>query len=58
MRNKEGSDYRDFPDPDLLPLEISEEEIKSIKSSILSFQMSLKINLLKLTNYQITMLPF
>ena len=35
MRNKEEAhDYRYFPDPDLLPLEISKEEIGKIKSSI------------------------
>ena len=35
MRSKEeANDYRYFPDPDLLPLEIDEETIKKIKGSL------------------------
>ncbi|GAX77651.1 hypothetical protein CEUSTIGMA_g5094.t1 [Chlamydomonas eustigma] len=35
MRKKEGlADYRYFPEPDLLPLEISEEMIEAVKSSM------------------------
>jgi aspartyl-tRNA(Asn)/glutamyl-tRNA(Gln) amidotransferase subunit B len=35
MRNKEEAhDYRYFPDPDLLPLEVSEEEIASLAASL------------------------
>ncbi|WP_168464018.1 Asp-tRNA(Asn)/Glu-tRNA(Gln) amidotransferase subunit GatB [Wolbachia endosymbiont of Ctenocephalides felis wCfeT] len=35
MRNKEdASDYRYFPEPDLLPVEISDEKIDSIKASL------------------------
>lgn len=35
MRSKEDShDYRYFPDPDLLPLEVSDELIESIKQSL------------------------
>ena len=35
MRNKEEAhDYRYFPDPDLLPLEITDKEIEKIKTSI------------------------
>ena len=36
MRSKEEAhDYRYFPDPDLLPLEIDDDEIKNIKNNIL-----------------------
>ena len=35
MRSKEeANDYRYFPDPDLLPVEISEEKIEEIKSTL------------------------
>ncbi len=35
MRNKEdASDYRYFPEPDLLPIEVSQDKIDSIKSSL------------------------
>ncbi|MDM8334922.1 Asp-tRNA(Asn)/Glu-tRNA(Gln) amidotransferase subunit GatB [Wolbachia pipientis] len=35
MRNKENaSDYRYFPEPDLLPVEISQDKIDSVKSSL------------------------
>lgn len=35
MRSKEdSSDYRYFPEPDLLPIEISQDKIDSIKSSL------------------------
>ncbi|WCR58152.1 Asp-tRNA(Asn)/Glu-tRNA(Gln) amidotransferase subunit GatB [Wolbachia endosymbiont of Ctenocephalides felis wCfeJ] len=35
MRNKEdASDYRYFPEPDLLPVEINQDKIDSIKSSL------------------------
>ena len=35
MRSKEeANDYRYFPDPDLLPVEISSERINQIKSSL------------------------
>ncbi len=35
MRNKEDSqDYRYFPDPDLLPVKITDSEIESIKNSL------------------------
>ena len=60
MRSKEEAhDYRYFPDPDLLPLEISEEEIKSIKSSIPKLPDELKnkfIEIYKLSNYDASVL--
>jgi len=60
MRNKEEAhDYRYFPDPDLLPLEISEEKIKSIKSSIPKLPDELKnkfIETYKLSNYDASVL--
>jgi len=60
MRNKEEAhDYRYFPDPDLLPLEISEEEIGKIKSSIPELPDELKnkfIETYKLTNYDASVL--
>ena len=35
MRSKEGAnDYRYFPDTDLLPLKINQEDIDDIKSSL------------------------
>ena len=35
MRSKEDAhDYRYFPDPDLLPLEVSDEFIEKLKSDI------------------------
>ena len=41
MRSKEDAhDYRYFPDPDLLPLEVSEEFIEKLKNLIfLNYQM-------------------
>jgi len=60
MRNKEEAhDYRYFPDPDLLPLEISEEEIGKIKSSIPELPDELKnkfIETYKLSNYDASVL--
>ena len=60
MRNKEEAhDYRYFPDPDLLPLEISNEEIQSIKSSIPELPDELKnkfIETYKLSNYDASVL--
>ena len=60
MRNKEEAhDYRYFPDPDLLPLEISEEDIKIIKSSIPQLPDELKNNFIenyKLSNYDASVL--
>ena len=54
MRNKEEAhDYRYFPDPDLLPLEITDQEIEDIKSSIPELPDQLKskfINIYKLSN--------
>ena len=35
MRSKEeANDYRYFPDPDLLPVEISEQRIENIKQTL------------------------
>ena len=60
MRNKEEAhDYRYFPDPDLLPLEISKEEIKKIQSSIPELPDELKnkfIDIYKLSNYDASVL--
>ena len=60
MRNKEEAhDYRYFPDPDLLPLEITDAEIKSIKSSIPELPDELKnkfIDTYKLSNYDASVL--
>ncbi|MDC3089609.1 Asp-tRNA(Asn)/Glu-tRNA(Gln) amidotransferase subunit GatB [bacterium] len=60
MRNKEEAhDYRYFPDPDLLPLEISEDEIGKIKSSIPELPDELKnkfIEIYKLSNYDASVL--
>ena len=60
MRNKEEAhDYRYFPDPDLLPLEISEEDISSIKSSIPDLPDQLKNKYIKeynLSNYDASVL--
>ena len=60
MRNKEEAhDYRYFPDPDLLPLEISMKEIEEIKSSIPELPDQLKskyINKYNLSNYDASLL--
>ena len=60
MRNKEEAhDYRYFPDPDLLPLEISEEEIGKIKSSIPELPDELKNKFIEtygLSNYDASVL--
>ena len=60
MRNKEEAhDYRYFPDPDLLPLEITEEEIENLKSSIPELPDELKnkfIETYKLSNYDASVL--
>ena len=60
MRNKEEAhDYRYFPDPDLLPLEISKEEIGKIKLSIPELPDELKnkfIETYKLSNYDASVL--
>ena len=60
MRSKEDAhDYRYFPDPDLLPLEITEEEIENIKSSIPELPDELKnkfIETYKLSNYDASVL--
>jgi len=60
MRNKEEAhDYRYFPDPDLLPLKISNEEIEKIQSSIPELPDELKnrfIDIYKLSNYDASIL--
>ncbi len=60
MRSKEEAhDYRYFPDPDLLPLEISNEEIKIIQSLIPQLPDELKnkfIDEYKLSNYDASIL--
>tara|TARA_B100001057_G_C22743590_1_gene908807 strand:- start:442 stop:1350 length:909 start_codon:yes stop_codon:yes gene_type:complete len=60
MRNKEEAhDYRYFPDPDLLPLEISKQEIEYIQSSIPELPDALKnkfIDIYKLSNYDASVL--
>ena len=60
MRSKEEAhDYRYFPDPDLLPLEISDQEIQNIKSIIPQLPDQLKdkyINTFNLSNYDASIL--
>ena len=60
MRNKEEAhDYRYFPDPDLLPLEITDKEIEKIKKSIPELPDQLKtnyINTFNLSNYDASVL--
>ena len=60
MRNKEEAhDYRYFPDPDLLPLEITNQEIEDIKSLIPELPDELKskfINNYNLSNYDASVL--
>ena len=60
MRNKEEAhDYRYFPDPDLLPLEISIKEVEEIKSSIPELPDQLKskyMNTYNLSNYDASVL--
>ncbi len=60
MRSKEEAhDYRYFPDPDLLPLEISDQEIQNIKSAIPQLPDQLKdkyINTFNLSNYDASIL--
>ena len=55
MRSKEeANDYRYFPDPDLLPLVISQEKINNIKSKMYELPSEMKARLVKeydLTNY-------
>ena len=55
MRSKEeANDYRYFPDPDLLPLVISQEKINNIKSKMYELPSEMKVRLVKeydLTNY-------
>ena len=55
MRSKEeANDYRYFPDPDLLPLVISQEKINNIKSKMYELPSEMKSRLIKefdLTNY-------
>ena len=55
MRSKEeANDYRYFPDPDLLPLVISQEKINNIKSKMYELPCEMKARLVKeydLTNY-------
>ena len=47
MRSKEDAhDYRYFPDPDLLPLEVSDEFIDELKKEFLNYQMIRKKDLL------------
>ena len=60
MRNKEEAhDYRYFPDPDLLPLEITNQQIEDIKSLIPELPDELKskfINNYNLSNYDASVL--
>jgi aspartyl-tRNA(Asn)/glutamyl-tRNA(Gln) amidotransferase subunit B len=47
MRKKEGSaDYRYFPEPDLMPLVVSEEQIESIRASMAELPSALRKRLL------------
>ncbi len=60
MRSKEEAhDYRYFPDPDLLPLDISQREIDKIKSSITELPDDRKkryVNEYNLSNYDASVL--
>ena len=60
MRSKEDShDYRYFPDPDLLPLEVSDEFVNKLKSEIPELPDDKKkrfINEFKLSAYEATIL--
>ena len=60
MRSKEDAhDYRYFPDPDLLPLEVSDEFIEKLKSDIPELPDDKKkrfINEFKLSPYEATIL--
>ncbi len=60
MRSKEEAhDYRYFPDPDLLPLEITDKEIEEIKTSIPELPDQLKnnyMNTYNLSNYDASVL--
>jgi len=60
MRNKEEAhDYRYFPDPDLLPLEVSDEFVNKLKSEIPELPDDKKkrfINEFKLSAYEATIL--
>ena len=60
MRSKEDAhDYRYFPDPDLLPLEISEKFIEELKNDIPELPDELKnkfINIYNLSNYDASIL--
>ena len=48
MRSKEeANDYRYFPDPDLLPLEISQEKINVIKAEMYELPNEMKARLIK-----------
>lgn len=59
MRNKEDAhDYRYFPDPDLLPLEVSDEFINKLASEIPELPDDKKKDLLININYHLTRLPF
>ena len=55
MRSKEeANDYRYFPDPDLLPLVISEDKINTIKSEMYELPSQMKASLIEeygLSNY-------
>ena len=53
MRSKEfANDYRYFPEPDLLPVIISDEEIKKSEMNFQSFQMKKKLVIRKNLGYQ------
>ena len=59
MNKEEAHDYRYFPDPDLLPLEISDKEIATIEASIPELPDKLKekfIQNYKLSNYDASVL--
>lgn len=52
MRSKEDAhDYRYFPDPDLLPLEVSDDYINQLKNEIPELPDEKKKDLLKNLNY-------
>jgi aspartyl-tRNA(Asn)/glutamyl-tRNA(Gln) amidotransferase subunit B len=52
MRSKEDAhDYRYFPDPDLLPLEVTDEFIENLKKIFQNYQMIKRKDLLMNLKY-------
>ena len=59
MRDKEEAhDYRYFPDPDLLPLKLTNTFIEEIKKIFLNYQIRENQGILKIIIYQVMMLKY